>query len=66
VATVVALGVMLTDSCVTETSGCQLAQDESVYGSGGVDPLILKFDNDWCQNLLAERPQKQVADTNRL
>jgi hypothetical protein len=59
-----AVGVMLTDSCITETSGRQHALDEDVCGSGGVDPLILNLGNDWGQNLLAERPQKQAAGTN--
>ena len=52
VATVGAVGVMLTDSCLTETSGCQHALDEGVCGSGGVDTLILNFGSDWGQNLL--------------
>jgi len=64
VATVGAVGVVLTDSCVTETSGCQHALDEGVCGSGGLDSLILNFGNDWGQNLLSESPEEQAAATS--
>jgi hypothetical protein len=64
VATVGAVDVMLTDSCVTETSGCQHTLDEDVCGSGCVYPLILNFGNYWGLNLLAERPKEQAVGTN--
>ena len=57
----VVIGAMLTDSCVTETSGYQRAQVEGVCGSGGVYPLILKFGSDWGQNLLPELPPARTV-----
>jgi hypothetical protein len=64
VATVGAVGIIMKDSGVTETSGCQHAQDEGVCGSGGVDALILNFGNDSGQNLLTDSPQRRTAATN--
>ena len=57
----VVIGAMLTDSCVTETSGYQRAQVEGVCGSGGVYPLILKLPKRRVINVHKSKAYAEVA-----